>query len=238
MNLQSLLLEPSPLALLALLAPQANGHSTENGTGLANTNGASESTLTHDSGHPGGVMPLHVHANGDAAHSNGHVTSGVVAKVEDQPSAIPENGLVGQQYLRHFEEKANAITRLDQVLSAALNLNVLASENELLRARLASSDEIASNFVDRVTTEELLLDGTGVPEDFSLDIGSTRTHDDPAVIDARTRMLEALAVERLKTDSQPSTKGKSSDKAHQNVQLQRMLKTRREEKQTSWMAKQ
>ncbi|KAM9886871.1 hypothetical protein OXX69_013559, partial [Metschnikowia pulcherrima] len=174
---------------------------TENGTDLANTNGASESTSTHDSSHPGGVMPLQVHANGDAAHSNGHVTSGVVAKVEDQPSAIPENGLVGQQYLRHFEEKANAITRLDQVLSAASNLNVLASENELLRARLASSDEIASNFVDRVTTEELLLDGTGVPENFSLDTGSTRTHDDPAVIDARTRMLEALAVERLKTDS-------------------------------------
>ena len=158
-------------------------------------------------------MPLQVHANGDAAHSNGHVTGSVVAKVEDQPPPIPENGLVGQQYLRHFEEKANAITRLDQVLSAALNLNVLASENDHLRARLASSDEIASNFVDRVTTEDLLLDGTGVTENFSLDIGSTRTHDDPAVIDARTRMLEALAVERLKTDSQPSTKGKSSDKA-------------------------
>ncbi|KAJ8139713.1 hypothetical protein OY671_007083 [Metschnikowia pulcherrima] len=213
MNLQSLLSEPSPSASSASSAPQANGHSTENGTGLANTNGASESTSTHDSGHPGGVMPLQVHANGDAAHSNGHATSGVVAKVEDQPSPIPENGLVGQQYLRHFEEKANAITRLDQVLSAASNLNVLASENESLRARLASSDEIASNFVDRVTTEELLLDGTGVPENFSLNIGSTRTHDDPAVIDARTRMLEALAVERLKTDSQPSTKGKSSDKA-------------------------
>lgn len=211
MNLQSLLSEPSPLA-----PTTANGNPDQrNGNGLAHSingsNGSGHENAAETAAaqsQTGGSMPLHVHANSDVSNNtNGNFNSDLVSSHEHQNQA-PDQPKTDEPYLRNFEEKVSAMVKLDLLLAAALNMNVMRSESEILQSRLAGSEQIAANYVDRVTTEELLLEGSDAPENVSLDIGSTRTPVDGAAIDARTKMLENFAAERLTADLRPPPQSK------------------------------
>ncbi|OBA17963.1 hypothetical protein METBIDRAFT_47628 [Metschnikowia bicuspidata var. bicuspidata NRRL YB-4993] len=127
-------------------------------------------------------------------------------KAAGEAPASAESAPLDRAYLQHFEANINAITKLDHILTESLKLSVLASEMNALEKRLASSDEIAASYVDRVTTEEILLEDTGAPENLSLDTGSTRGLLDEAVIAARAQLLEECASARVDADLKTSAK--------------------------------
>ncbi|GEQ69457.1 hypothetical protein JCM33374_g3129 [Metschnikowia sp. JCM 33374] len=219
MNLQSLLSEPTPSEPVV-----TNGNAAGHAAGY---NGASaDATHSMNSvGHADGSLPPHGHTNGTTStERNGHSDSIPPTGDGNDPGqqisgiltpSAAENVPMDDTYLKHFEEKVNAINKLDSVVSASSNINVLASESDVLKARLASSDELASNYVDRVTTEELLLEGSDVPENVTPHIGSTRVSKDEEAAEARTKLLEKFAADRLKGDPQPFSTAKAANAAEQ-----------------------
>lgn len=102
-------------------------------------------------------------------------------------------------YARRFQTRANVLTGLDQAISHALSVAVLAAEQERLAATLARNDAVAANYVDRMAAEDVLADAS-VPRALdSVYWGATRT---PAVASAQAReTLVANAAALLLADA-------------------------------------
>lgn len=63
---------------------------------------------------------------------------------------------IDASYLRQFENKVNAIAKLDKIMTVALNVLTLGKETTNLETLLKSTNPIASNYLDRITVEESL----------------------------------------------------------------------------------
>lgn len=96
----------------------------------------------------------------------------------------PPVARIDPDYARRFQSRVNVLTGLDQAISHALSLAVLAAEQERLATALASNDAVAANYVDRMAVENVLAT-PAVPRTLdSVYWGATRT---PTVATAEAR---------------------------------------------------
>ncbi|CUM54618.1 putative DNA helicase INO80 [Debaryomyces fabryi] len=113
---------------------------------------------------------------------------------------------ISQRYLEKFEEKVNAINKIDQVLISGNNMKVLNQEEENLNTLMKKSSEIAENYIDRVVTEDIsskanVLNGKeSIGKEFKW--GSTR--------DTKKRELELEVENASKADTAAKKGGNKS----------------------------
>lgn len=185
----------------------ANGNASVGGNGIANhgsaTNGNTRGT--------------------DDSASNVNIVESIIPKpirptrssiesdeedVGKNYNSIISNDLehISQRYLENFEEKVNAINKIDQVLIKGNNMRVLNQEEENLNILIKNSGEIAENYIDRVVTEDVsskanILNGKdSVGKEFKW--GSTR--------DTKKRELELEVDNASKADTAAKKGGNKS----------------------------
>lgn len=129
-------------------------------------------------------------ANGDGA-KNAHPITGTLTHYDEPEPASPVDAPLDPSYLHGFEAKINAINKLDLLLRLALGLAAIATERVRLDSQLQLSDFLAANYVDRVTAEEILLEGTDTPPLTALDLGSTRQPRQPGDAERQHALVES-----------------------------------------------
>lgn len=96
-------------------------------------------------------------------------------------------------YARRFQTRVNVLTGLDQAISHALSLAVLAAEQERLAVALARNDTVAANYLDRMAAEDVLAT-PAVPRTLdSVYWGATRTPSE-ATAEARDALVASAAA--------------------------------------------
>mmetsp|Transcript_5974 Transcript_5974/g.7271 ORF Transcript_5974/g.7271 Transcript_5974/m.7271 type:complete len:1368 (+) Transcript_5974:115-4218(+) len=131
--------------------------------------------------------------------------------VDKNYNSIISNDLdhISQKYLEKFEEKVNAINKIDQVSISGNNMRVLNQEEENLNTLIKKSSEIAENYIDRVVTEDIsskanILNGKeSTGKEFKW--GSTR--------DMKKRELELEVENASKADTAAKKVGNKSKQA-------------------------
>lgn len=104
---------------------------------------------------------------------------------------------VDAKYLRQFEQKVNAISKLDKVMTVALNTVTLAKEAATLESLMQATNNFASNHLDRLACEAAIA--PMIPTDASM--GSTRIGDALAEqLKRRREILQGLLGELVKVE--------------------------------------
>lgn len=115
---------------------------------------------------------------------------------------------LSNDYLIAFEKRVSAINELDRSLSQTLNLAVLSYEKESLRSVLSASKPLMTNFVDRLTAEEILV-GVGEADAASFGPNSANAKE---YADLRKRILEEKITALLDEESVASQNSHLAEK--------------------------
>lgn len=185
MNLQSLLSEATP-GQDQLGEPAAGGASNRGSSKaaqnsqkinkavskdkLANGKSLNDSTLA-ENGSASESAAVSTPAKLDSTPQNGTKKADKSEENEPRTHINLQNIPIDATYLRQFENKVNAIAKLDRVLTVALNVITLNKETTNLETLLSSTNPLASNYLDRIATEECLHPSSDTTKVF---YGSTR----------------------------------------------------------------